>query len=167
MSTVSVSIRTITHSVTHVTSNMLLTLKEIIREIGLDPSALADDWPFLEKGISTWLASQHLLKVTLEVYYPSNGQLVTRWDLDVVYGYEGDGSFWVDTAAIKYAILKSGLAPSRCKYNFLVLNKPGRPDAPGWKPTKYRNTDGFNRYGLGATVGAPGIGANAFYWSKP
>src|SRR5689334_18189456 len=100
MSTVSVSTYTITHSVTHVTSNMLLTIKEIIREIGLDPAKLTDQWASLEKAMSTWLGSRHLTKVTMEIYDPnkSYNNLVGRWDIDVVYGYEGDGSFWVDTA---------------------------------------------------------------------
>jgi len=166
MSTVSVSPHTNVHTVTHVTSKMLLTLKEIIREIGLNPDKLADSWASLENATSTWLVSQHLTKVVLEVFNPDNDKLVVRWDLDVVYGYEGDGSFWADTFAIKYAILKAGQVPSRCRYDFLLGTKLGRPDVVGWGPSSYRATEGFERYGLGATVGAPGIGTNVFYWSK-
>src|SRR5690348_11178361 len=44
-----------THTVTYVTDKMLLLLKEIIREIGLDPAKLIDEWEWLERGISTWL----------------------------------------------------------------------------------------------------------------
>ena len=32
------------YTVTYVTTKMLLMLKEIIREIGLDPSNFTDDW---------------------------------------------------------------------------------------------------------------------------
>src|SRR5438046_464078 len=115
MSTV-VSVNTLTHTVTYVTSKMLLSLKEIIREIGLNPSKLTSDWPTLENGIAKWLESRHLERVTLEVYNPKTDGLVYRWDMDVVYGYTGDGSLWVDTDAIKYAIAKEGCSPAQCQY---------------------------------------------------
>ena len=37
-------------TVTHVTAKILLTLKEIIRDIGLDPSKAAKDWETYEGG---------------------------------------------------------------------------------------------------------------------
>src|SRR5262245_8118010 len=104
MSTFTVSI-TYTHTVTYVTTKMLLTLKEIIREIGLDPARFTDSWDSYEQAISTWLSTRHLQRVTLEVYDPRNNGLVTRWDMDVLYSTVGDGSLWVDTAAVRYSIL--------------------------------------------------------------
>jgi len=52
MSTSTIAI-SYTHSVTYVTTKMLLTFKEVIREIGLDPSKFASDWATYERGIST------------------------------------------------------------------------------------------------------------------
>ena len=105
-----------THTVTYVTTKMLFLLKEIIREIGLDPANFANDWSSCERAISTWLASRHLERVRLEVYDPRTERLVTAWDIDVVYDTVGDGSLWVDADAVRYAIAKAGLVPSACRY---------------------------------------------------
>lgn len=154
------------YTVTYVTTKMLLILKEIIREIGLDPAKFANDWGSCEEAISTWLASRHLERVTLEVYHPTTGALVTRWDIDVVYASVGDGSLWVDTVGIRYAIAKAGLAPSSCGYEIKLKNKPGWRHVDGWGPCDFRSTDGFRRYSIGAAVGGNGISAEAAYWSK-
>ncbi len=164
MSTYTVSI-TYTHTVTYVTTKMLLTLKEIIREIGLDPARFTDSWDSNERAISTWLASRHLKRVTLEVYDPKTDKLVTRWDMDVVYASVGDGVLWVDTAAVRYSIAKAGLVPSTCRYN-LILSAPGGENVTGWSDCDYRSTDGFNRFTLGATVGGNGLSAQTAYWSR-
>lgn len=165
MSTFTVGI-TYAHTVTHVTTKMLLTLKEIIREIGLDPTKFSDDWDSNERAISAWLNSRHLEKVVLEVYNGKTGAPVTRWDLDVVYATVGDGSLWVDTAAIRYAIAKAGTVPSSCRYDIVLINRPGRPDVKGWSPCKLRSTEGMNRYAVGATIGASGLSTEAAYWSR-
>jgi hypothetical protein len=155
-----------THTVTYVTDKMLLLLKEIIREIGLDPAKLVDEWGGLEKAVSTWLRSQHLKKVTLEIFDSKTDALVCPWDLEVIYGYGGDGSFWADTTSIRYNIAKAGVLPSQCNYRFLIHNSPGRPDVDGWGPVKARSLEGFRRYNLGATIGGNGIGTEVAYWRK-
>lgn len=161
-----VSVNTYAHTVTYVTTKMLLSLKEIIRLIGLDPAKITDEWTSLELAISTWLDSKHLRQVTLEVFDRRADALVTRWDLDVVYGYSGDGSLWTDTDALRYSIAKAGAAPSGCNYRFLLLTWPNEPKVPGWSSTTYRSTDGFKRYGVGATIGGDGISTETSYWRK-
>jgi hypothetical protein len=52
---------------------------------------------------------------------------VTRWDIDVVYASVGDGTLWVDTAAIRYAIVKAGLVPSSCRYDIKLKTSPNQP----------------------------------------
>ncbi|MBK8915528.1 MAG: HORMA domain containing protein [Phycisphaerales bacterium] len=165
MSTFTASI-TYTHTVTYVTTKMLLTLKEIIREIGLDPARFTDSWDSYERAISTWLSSRHLQRVTLEVYDPRNNGLVTRWDMDVLYSTVGDGSLWVDTAAIRYSIVKAGLVPAHCRYDIILTTAPGRPDVAGWGSCDFRSTDGFQRFSVGATVGGNGLSAQTAYWSR-
>lgn len=154
------------YTVTYVTTKMLLTLKEIIREIGLNPAHFTDDWGSYELAISIWLSSRHLQRVTLEVYDPRTNGLVTRWDIDVVYATIGEGNLWVDIAAVRYAIAKAGLVPSSCRYNIVLTNRPGRPDVTGWGPGDFRPTDGFKRYAIGATVGGNGLSAQTSYWSR-
>ena len=163
---VAVSTYSTTHTTSYVTSKMLLLFKEIIREIGLDPARLSDEWTVLERGISTWLRSQHLERIRLEIYDPKTDKLVSPWDLDVVYGYGDDGTFWADTESIRYNIKKAGLVPSSCRYKFTIFNKSGRPDVEGWGPCTGRSTEGFRRYSLGATIGGNGIGTEVSYWSK-
>jgi Bacterial HORMA domain 2 len=152
-------------TVTYVTTKMLLVLKEIIREIGLDPSRFTNDWETYEDAVSTWLASRHLQRVTLEVYDPRTNNLVTRWDMDVVYSTIGEGRLWVDTAAVRYAIVKQGLAPSSCLYD-IILRAPGGQQVVGWGSCQLRSTDGFRRYSIGATVGGNGLSAQTAYWSR-
>lgn len=162
----SVSVNTSTHTVTYVATKILLSLKELIRLVGLDPSKLTGEWDTLESGIATWLGSRHLRQVTLEIYSTGSDKLVTRWDLDVNYGYTGDGSFWTDTDALRYAIAKAGAVPSGCKYEVIVQNAPGAASLSGWSSVPYRSTQGFSRYGVGATIGADGIATETSYWKK-
>ncbi len=154
------------HTVTYVTDKMLLLLKEIIREIGLDPAKLIDNWEWLERGVSTWLRSQHLKTVRLEIFNSKTDALVCPWDLDVIYGYGGDGSFWADTTSIRYNIAKAGALPSQCAYRFIVFTSPGPPDVDGWGTVQARSLEGFSRYNLGATIGGNGIGTEVAYWRK-
>lgn len=165
MSTFTVAI-TYTHTVTYVTTKMLLTLKEIIREIGLDPARFTDSWPTYERAMSTWLSSRHLRRVSLEVYDPRTSGLVTRWDMDVVYASVGDGALWADTAAVRYSIAKAGLVASFCRYDIILTTAPGRPDVTGWGPCDFRSTNGFKRYAVGATIGGNGLSAQTAYWSR-
>ena len=167
MSTVRVNTYSSTHTIAHVTTNMLNFLKEIIRETGLDPSHLMDEWGSLERAIRTWLNSRHLYRVVLEIYDPRTDALVPpRWDIDVVYDYAGDGTLWADSNAIRYHVQKAGFAASRCKYRFILMNHDGRPDVEGWGPTNLRSTDGLSRYSIGSTIGGNGIGTDASYWRK-
>lgn len=154
------------HTTSYVTSKMLLLFKEIIREVGLDPGKLTDDWEVLERGISTWLRTQHLQRIRLEIYNPTTDKLVCPWDLDVVYGYGSDGTFWTDAESIRYSIRKAGLIPSNCRYKFTVFTSDGRPDVDGWSKCTARSTEGFRRYSIGSTIGGNGIGTDVSYWVK-
>lgn len=154
------------YTVTYVTTKMLHLLSNIIRDIGLDPSKFTKDWNTYEDGISTWLASRHLQRVTLEVYDPRTNGLVTRWDIEVIYSSVGDGNLWVDAAAVRYAIAKAGLVPSSCLYDIKLKTHPGAPSVVGWSDCSFRSTDGFQRYSVGATVGGSGLSAQTAYWSR-
>jgi len=154
------------YTVTHVTAKILHILTNIIRDIGLDPSKLVGDWAVYEDGISTWLASRHLQRVTLEVYAPMTNDLVTRWDMDVVYSSVGDGNLWFDAAAVRYAIAKAGLVPSSCRYDIKVKTLPNEPYVAGWSSCSLRSTDGFKRYAVGATIGGKGLATETAYWSR-
>jgi hypothetical protein len=165
MSTFTVSF-TYAHTVAYVTDKMLHTILGIIRQIGLDPSHFTDDWDTNERAISTWLASRDLERVILEVYDPATGKAAGRWDMDVVYATVGDGSLWLDTDHVSYAIRKAGLVPESCSYDLLLTTKPGRPDVQGWGRRDLRSMAGFKRYSIGASVGGNGLTAQTAYWSR-
>lgn len=162
----SVAVNTYSYSATYVADNILKSFKDIIRLSGLDPAKFANDWDSNIRGIKTWLGTGHLEQVVLQVFDPRNGTLIVRWDIDIVYGWSGDGSFWTDTEQLKYHIRKAGLAPGDAAYDILLKNKPGRPDVAGWGPGSFRSTDGFVRHSLGSTIEHYGLGGNAAYWRK-
>lgn len=162
-----VTVNTYAHTTTFIADKMLRSLQLIVRESGLDPGALAHDWGVLERGIRTWLGTKDLETVVLEVYDPRDAELVGRWDFVIIYGYDaGEDGMWVDTAAIRYAILKAGLWPEQCAYRLVAVTKPGRPAVEGWATTNLRSTDGFARHAVGTTIGAVGAGASTAYWRR-
>src|SRR5262249_54046603 len=119
-----VAVNTYTHSVTYVTDNILRSLQDIVRMSGLNPAQISEDWDTLERGIKTWIESQHLETIVLEVYNPTTDELIGRWDIEISYGWSGDsGRFWVDTDQIKTAIKKAGVWPSESRYRIVCCNK--------------------------------------------
>jgi hypothetical protein len=162
-------VNTYAYSVTYLADKMLRGLHELIRDLGLDPRRFADDWGSSERALSTWLESRHLYKVALEIYdprHPDDAILVPEFD--IVYGsdQDDDGSFWVDSEALRYEILKAGVLPSQCLYSLLCFNRTGRPDVDGWGAVGGRSRDGMNRYVAGKTINAPGLSANSGYWAR-
>ncbi|MBS1714195.1 MAG: HORMA domain containing protein [Armatimonadetes bacterium] len=167
MSATTVSVSTYTHSVTFVTDNILKTLKDIIVLSGLSPEKMTTDWHVLHSGISTWIHSGHLERVTLEVYNTSSDALIGRWDIDISYEWSGgNGRFWVDTDQIRNAIKKSGIWPSSAAYAIKVKNSSGEPYVAGWGDCNFRSTQGFVRQSLGTNVEHSGLGGSASYYRK-
>jgi len=162
----SVVVNTYAHSVTYVTDKMLMSLKEIIRCSGLSPEKLAGEWKVLHRGISTWLSSQHLQTVVLEVYNPSTNKPIGRWDFDIQYGASGDGGMWVNTDEIKHHIQKAGQWPASCKYDIIVTTKTGKAAVEGWGDTAFRSTDGMVRQSLGTTIDGSGLKSGTAYWRR-
>ncbi len=162
-----VKVNTYSHSVTHVTDNILSGIKRIILLSGLSLDKLTSDWKVLESGIGKWLETRHLNCVTLEVY-TGTSDLVGRWDFDISYTYStgDDGDLWADVDAIKFAIKKAGAIPATCKYRIVTDTKSGRPDVSGWSSTQLLSTDGFTKRPIGTTIGATHLGAGTSYWSK-
>ena len=49
---------TLTHSIVFLSDSFRNTLREVIRENGLSPEKLMQDWDTVERGIKTWLAAR-------------------------------------------------------------------------------------------------------------
>lgn len=164
---VSVSVRSYTHATTYVADNILKSLKNILLFSGLDPDRLADDREVLHRGITAWIESGHLKKVVLEVYDPSTDALVGRWDVNISYEWTGgDGQFWADTDAIRFAIKKSGVLPSTARYRVVATTASGRPDVAGWSSTKLRSTDGMIEQRIGTSIEASGLSGGVSYYRR-
>lgn len=161
-----VIVNTYTHSVTYITEKILHSLKNIIRLSGLNPDKLASDWQVLERGIKTWLDTKHLEEIYLEVYDPDSDKLIGRWDFEIYYGFNGDGSFWVDSDDIRYHIQKAGVWPSQCEYRVVTHTKLGRPDVVGWSTTTLRSTEGFTKQSIGTTINGSGLRSSTSYWRR-
>lgn len=122
--------------------------------------------PLAALMVASQIGHRCSLQVILEVFNPATGALIVRWDIDIIYGWTGDGGFWTDTEQLKYHIRKAGVAPGNASYDILLKAKPGRPDVAGWGPGSYRSTDGFVRHSLGSTIGHNGLGGSAAYWRR-
>lgn len=162
-----VSIRSYAHAITHVTNNVMRSLKNIISQSGLDPAKFTGDWQVIERGLQVWIQSEHLRTITLEIFDPKTSVALGFWDIEISYSYSGgDGAFWTDTDAIRYAIQKAGVHPASADYRVVVTNSPGRPDVAGWSSTTGRSREGFVVQHIGTTVEASGLSGSLAYYRK-
>ena len=162
-----VAVNTYTYSVTHITGEMIRSLKDIVRLSGLSLEKILADWQSVERALHAWLGSKHLQLVTMEVYNPVTSALVGRWDIEVNYTYSAgdDGSLWADPDAIRHAIAKAGSIASTCKYEF-KLRAPGGAKVDGWGTGTYRSTEGFSQHSVGTTAGAGTLASSTSFWRK-
>ena len=158
------------HSATHVATNMLRSLRQIIRDTGLSVQKMVDQWDSLEEGVETWLQSEHLQALILEVYDPSDrvDDRRGRFDFTIEYRYytDGDGELWLDPDTVRQAIVKNGSFPSQCTYRFVADVADGAPDVPGWQSTTLRSTAGFTRHTVGTAVAGGSLGAGLSYYRR-
>ena len=161
-----VQVNTYTYATTHVATNLIRSLKQLVIGCGLDASRLVGSWQTLERGVATWLGTRHLERLILEIYSPSTDRLVKRFDFDIDYSYHpnGDGDLWLDADTVAYALVKAGEVPRRCSYRIVADTRLGAPDVNGWSSTTLRSTDHLRRRSVGASVGGGDLGAVLNYW---
>lgn len=162
----SVAVNTFTYSAAYLTSNLLRSMTDIIKSVGMDPGGMQSQ--VLERGLKIWIESQDLTQLHLEIYDRRTDGLVKRFDfdLDYTYGSTSTGSFWLDTEQVKFAIFKAGLVPSGCDYRVVTTTKPGRPDVAGWSTTSLRSTDGMTHHSVGTAIGAGSTAAGVSFYSR-
>jgi hypothetical protein len=159
------------YATTHVATNMLRGMKQIIRESGLSINRVQSQWAVLEDGVATWLGSQHLKSLVLEVYdphLPADADLVGRFDFTIDYTYygDGDGDLWLDPDTVSYTVRKNGSCPARCEYRLIADTSPGYPAVHGWSTTTFRSTADFTRHCVGTAIGGGSLGANLSYYRR-
>jgi hypothetical protein len=168
MTTVAVNVHT--HACTHVATNMLRSLRQIVRESGLSTAKMLEHWEVLERGVATWLASGHLKALILEVYDPADAHddRRGRFDFTIDYSYyaDGDGDLWLDPETVRRTVVKNGSYPSSCDYRFVADTRPDEPHVEGWSGTTLRSTDGFTRHSVGTAIGGGNLGASLAYYRR-
>ncbi len=163
-----VHVNTHTYATTHVATNLILSLKQLVMGCGLNPINYIGDWIILERGVVTWLRSRHLKQLVLEIYCPITNYLKKRFDFNIDYGYypNGDGDLWIDRETVNFALRKAGTVPSYCSYNIIALRSPGFPAVQGWYPTHFRSTSDFKWGSVGAAVGGGSLSSSLHYWKE-
>jgi hypothetical protein len=162
-----VAVSTAVYSATHVATNMLRGLKQIVAGCGLNTSKLVGQWSVLENGVATWVNSRHLDELVLEVWDTKNpNKLIGRFDFAIDYSYygNGDGDLWLDPDTVAWAIRKNGSYASGCDYRIVADTKPGAAAVTGWSNTTFRSTDGMRRHSVGTALGGGSMGASLSYW---
>lgn len=154
------------YSVSFLADKLMHSVKEIIRESGLDPTKLARQWTTLERGIGRWLTSQDLLKVSVEIYHPKKNRLVGRWDMDIIYAYDGDGTLGCNLNPIRQLIEQEGTVPEQCDYRVLIVAKEGAEDVIGWDDLDSCDAGEVRPKRLGHLLWAGDMAVDYSYWRK-
>ena len=125
-----------THSIVFLSDNLRNTLREVIRENGLSPERLMQDWDTIERGIKTWLSSRHLNNIIVEFFKPGASVASARWEFPVGYTGSGvDDDMWLDKAYLRQLIAKAARPSSIAPTGFSSAPIPAQPRYPGSRTT--------------------------------
>lgn len=153
------------HSITFLADSMRNVLREVIRENGLSPENLMDDWDTISRGITAWTNSGHLEKIVIEFFRPGTNTATARWDFPVIYSGSGaDDDLWQDKGYLRQIIAKAARPSAHDIYRVVLKVSPGAPDVVGLKSVPMLSTAQLSSYGAGTVVATPHLTANATYW---
>lgn len=154
-----------THSIVFLSDNLRNTLREVIRENGLSPANLMQEWATIELGIKTWLESGHLNKVVVEFYKPGASIASARWDFPVSYTGSGvDDDMWLDKAYLRQLIAKAARPTTDCAYRILLCTDDGAPHVDGFVSCPFLSTGQLAARQSGTVIATGHLTAGATYW---
>jgi len=154
-----------THSIVFLSDNLRNTLREVIRENGLSPEKLMQEWGTIEKGIRTWLESGHLNRIVVEFFKPGAAAASARWDFPVGYTGSGvDDDMWLDKAYLRQLIAKAARPTWDCTYRILLCTNPGAPVVPGLSCCSFLSTGQLSARQGGTVIATRHMTAGATYW---
>jgi len=154
-----------THSVVFLSDNLRNTLREVIRENGISPEKLMQDWETIERGIRTWLQSGHLNNVVIEFFKPGATSASARWEFPI--GYVGSGvtdDMWLDKNYLRQLIAKSARPTTGCAYRVILCTDPGRPEVDGFSPCSFLSTGNLAARQAGTVIATGHMTAAVTYW---
>lgn len=153
------------HSIVFLSDNLRNTLREVIRENGLSPEKLMQDWETIERGIRTWLETGHLNNVVVEFYKPGANAASARWDFPVAYGGSGvDDDLWLDKNYLRQLIAKSAKPTSNCSYRIILCTDAGAPWVPGFRECTFLATGSLAARQAGTVIATGHLTAGVTYW---
>ena len=154
-----------THNVVFMSDNLRNTLREVIRENGISPDKLMQDWETIEQGIKTWLRSGHLNNIVVEFFKPGATASSARWEFPI--GYAGTGvhdDMWLDKNYLRQLIAKSARPSSDCTYRVVLCTNPGRPAVAGFVDCSFLSTGTLAARAAGTVIATGNMTAAVTYW---
>jgi hypothetical protein len=154
-----------THSIVFLSDNLRNTLREVIRENGLSPERLMQDWETIEDGIRAWLRSGHLTNVVIEFFKPGAMAVSARWEFPIGYLGSGvDDDMWLDKNYLRQLIAKATRPTSDCRYRIVLSTKPGAPTVDGFSDCTFLSTSHLSARQAGTVIATGHITAGVTYW---
>ncbi len=154
-----------THSIVFLSDNLRNTLREVIRENGLSPNKLMQDWGTIERGIQTWLHSGHLNNIVVEFFRPFASVTTARWEFPIGYTGSGvDDDMWLDKTYLRQLIAKSAHPSTDCTYRILLCTDTGAPQVAGFTSCTFLSTNGMSARQAGTVIATGHMTAGATYW---
>jgi hypothetical protein len=156
---------TYTHAIVFLSDNLRNTLREVIRENGISPNKLMQDWETIELGIRTWLQSGHLNNIVVEFFKPGASESSARWEFPI--GYAGSGvqdDMWLDKNYLRQLIAKSARPSTDCTYRILLCTNPGKPYVDGFSDCPFLSTGNLAARQAGTVIATGYMTAAVTYW---
>jgi hypothetical protein len=153
------------HSIVFLSDNLRNTLREVIRENGLSPQKLVQDWGTIERGIQTWLESGDLNNIVVEFFKPGASIASARWEFPI--GYTGSGvvdDMWLDIDYLRQLIAKSKRPTTDCTYRILLCTDAGAPTVSGFTHCSFLSTGQLSARQAGTVISTGHMTAGATYW---
>jgi hypothetical protein len=153
------------HSFVFLSDNMRNVLREVIRENGISPDKLMQEWSTIERGIRTWLDSGHLNNVVVEFFKPGSSAADARWDFPI--RHTGSGvvdDMWLDKNYLRQIIAKSKRPSSDCTYRIILCTDDGAPEVSGFTRCSFLSTGQMTARQAGTVIATGHVTAGATYW---
>lgn len=155
-----------THTSVYVSDKMRKLMTILVREYGLDPAKVANEWSeWVDRAVQTWLKSGHLRSIIIEFFWPGLSSVEARWDFPIRYDGSGvDDEMWVDRVFLQDSLAKAAAPPSGCSYRIVLMTDPGRPDVYGVSSTELLSVGGLSSREIGTVIATPDIMASGRYY---
>ena len=154
-----------THSIVFLSDNLRNTLREVIRENGISPQKLMQDWETIEFGIRAWLRSGHLTNIVIEFFKPGASAASAVWEFPIGYAGSGvDDDMWLDKAYLRQLIAKSARPTSGCTYRIILCTSPGAPDVSGLSDCPFLSRGNLAARQAGTVIATGHMTAGVTYW---